>query len=153
VLNVRNWTIETLRLVRFGLVGIIATAVYSLATLLAIEALGFSPIAGSLIGVMASSWVSYFGHALYSFKVTIDHATFLWRFLAISGASLAMSTGVMWLFTDFLNVSHRLAIAILVVLIPATNYICNRFWVFRPGLSDTISGPASVLTRNSRDFP
>jgi putative flippase GtrA len=142
--------VEGLRLLRFGLVGIIATATYSIVTLVAIEAFDVSPVPASVLGVAASIGVSYFGHTLYSFRVTLDHATFVWRFLILAGASLLITTGLMWLLSDVMQGSHRLAIAVIAVLIPVFNYICNRFWVFRTamqrryGLQSQSEGPHRV---------
>jgi len=41
---------------------------------------------------------------------------------------------VTWLIADVLGLSPRIAIAVVTVLIPITNYLANRFWVFLPGL-------------------
>jgi putative flippase GtrA len=127
-------SLELGRLVRFGLVGVVATAVYSVVALLAIQGLDLSPIFGSALGCTASIAVSYYGHTLYSFRVEINHAAFLWRFLSVAAASFIIATGVMWLLTDLMDVSYLLSVGIIAVLVPITNYVCNRFWIFRPGL-------------------
>jgi hypothetical protein len=54
----------------------------------------------------------------------------------------------MWLLSDVMHASHRLAIGVMVVLIPAFNYACNRFWVFRTGLQR----PKSQLDGKSSEF-
>jgi putative flippase GtrA len=141
MLNVRGLAVEASRLLRFGLVGIIATAMYSIVTLVAIEAFGVSPVPASAFGVAASIGISYFGHALYSFRVKGNHKTFLSRFLALATTSFVMSTGLMWLLSDVMHVPHRLAIAVVAVLVPGFSYICNRLWVFRSGLSTSVRKP------------
>jgi putative flippase GtrA len=59
---------------------------------------------------------------------------FVWRFLLIAIATFSINIGVTWLLTSVLGSSHRISIAVVTVLIPITNYLCNRFWVFHPRL-------------------
>jgi putative flippase GtrA len=71
-----DWLLEIGRVARFGIVGVFATIVYVCASFLAIDVLALSPVVGSIVGQAASAAVSYFGHAMYSFRVEIDHKTF-----------------------------------------------------------------------------
>jgi putative flippase GtrA len=129
--------VEVGRILRFGVVGISATLVYIAAAMFADEWLGFTAVAGAIVGQAASTAVSYFGHLHYSFRVKSDHRVFLWRFTLISLVVLVLNTGVSWTLTDVFGTSHRIAIAVLAVLIPITTYLCNRFWVFLPGFRQT----------------
>jgi putative flippase GtrA len=131
---------EMLRLFRFGLTGVVATTVYATVSLLAIEAFGAAPVAGSILGYAAATGVSFYGHSLFSFQVRLDHGTALRRFLLLAVASFVLSTGLMWLIADNMGLSHRIAVAVIVIVIPINNYISSRFWVFREGLSPA-SGP------------
>jgi putative flippase GtrA len=126
---------EMLRLFRFGLTGVVATTVYATVSLLAIEAFGAAPIAGSILGYATAIGVSFYGHSLFSFRVGLDHGTALRRFLVLAAASFVLSTMLMWLIADIMGLSPRIAVAVIAVVIPINNYVCNRFWVFREGLS------------------
>lgn len=126
---------EMLRLFRFGLTGVVATTVYAMVSLLAIEAFGAAPVAGSVLGYAAATGVSFYGHSLFSFQVRLDHGTALRRFLVLAAASFVLSTGLMWLIADIMGLSPRIAVAVITIVIPINNYICSRFWVFREGLS------------------
>jgi putative flippase GtrA len=126
---------EILRLFRFGLTGVVATTVYATVALLAIEAFGAAPVAGSVLGYATATGVSFYGHSLFSFQVRLDHGTALRRFLVLSAASFVLSTGLMWLIADIMDFSPRIAVAVIVIVIPINTYICSRFWVFRDGLS------------------
>jgi uncharacterized membrane protein len=46
-----------------------------------------------------------------------------------------MAIVVTYKITGILGGSNRVAVAAVMVLIPLTNYFCNRFWVFLPGLT------------------
>jgi putative flippase GtrA len=71
----------------------------------------------------------------YSFRVEANHRLFLWRFSVIGIVTFGIATGLTSLLTEDLRLPHRITIAIVSVVIPATTYLCNRLWVFRPGLT------------------
>ena len=134
-MDVPDLGVEAGRILRFGLIGICATLVYALTAAMAIEILSISPIPASVLGQAVSAGVSYLGHSIFTFRVKTDHRAFLWRFMIIAGLTLAANVTVTWLLTDILELSHRVMIAVMSILIPAVNYVCNRFWVFKRGLA------------------
>lgn len=126
--------VEIARLVRFGVVGILSAAVYAVVTF-AINALALgSPIMATICGHVAAGAISYLGHLHFSFGVPPQHRTFLSRFLLVAAATFAVNIFVTWLLVDVLGLSYLVAIAVVTALIPTTNYLFNRFWVFLPGL-------------------
>lgn len=139
-------SVEFSRIARFGVVGVLATLVYMTVTFIAVELFGLAAVAASIIGQCTSTLVSYLGHAFYSFGVETDHRTYLWRFLAVAAITFALNGLVTYLLTDVVGVSYRVSIICVSVLIPLTNYICNRFWVFRSGLEaapSQVSNPSA----------
>jgi putative flippase GtrA len=132
--NIRQLTAEVARIIRFGIVGIAATLVYAGVTYLVVETGVAKPIMASVIGQLTAGFISYFGHLRFSFAVDPDHKSFVWRFLVIAAVTFAMNIGVTFLLTEVLGLSYRVSIVVVTVLIPITNYLCNRFWVFHSGL-------------------
>jgi putative flippase GtrA len=141
--------IEFSRIVRFGIVGIVATLVYAAATLLAIEILHMTAVPASIIGQLTATGVSYFGHSMFSFAVKTDHKTYFVRFLLILLLTLALNSFVTWLLTDFWRISHRISVAIVTILIPLVNYICSRYWIFVRGMQT----PPAVQISSNRAVP
>lgn len=139
------------RIIRFGVVGVAATLVYAVVSALANEVFVITPVLASIIGQTASMGVSYFGHSLFSFRVKTNHHSYLWRFLIIAAVTFALNGAVTWLIANVLKLSPRVAIATVTVLIPIVNYICNRFWVFIPGLVPASLGPVSAASETT-DF-
>ncbi len=135
------WTLELGRIIRFGFVGIAATVVYVGSSFAGIEVFGVPPVAASVLGQVLSTFVSYFGHAVFSFRVEPSHQLYLMRFLLISVLTFALNIIVTWLIADALGLSPRIAIAVVTVLIPIANYLANRFWVFLPGLRRALQTP------------
>jgi putative flippase GtrA len=134
-------TTESARLARFGLVGVLATLVYAAATFVAVEFLVLAAVSASILGQLTSTAVSYFGHLFYSFGVESDHRTYLWRFLVVGVVTFALNGLVTHLLTDVLGINYRVSIVVVAILIPLTNYACNRYWVFRSGIQALAAGP------------
>lgn len=126
-------TIELSRLLRFGAVGIFATIVYPVVTL-GVVSIGANAILATSIGHIAAGVVSYLGHLRYSFRVAPDHGFYLRRFFVAAAAMFAGNLAITWLFISVLGLSSVVSVAVVGVLIPIVNYLCSRFWVFRPGL-------------------
>jgi putative flippase GtrA len=146
-LSAKHLLIESGRFFRFGMVGIAATAVYAIVAFSSVEIAGASPVLASIIGQVAAMSVSYFGHAIYSFTVKLDHGTYLWRFLVIAAFTFGMNAFVTWLLTGVVGMPHRAVLVIVMVMIPILNYLCNRFWVFLPGLEAAHSSAAAPSRR------
>jgi putative flippase GtrA len=153
-----NWGVRHLarefgRLVRFGITGVMATVVYAAVTIILVERCGVRAIAAAIIGYLAASGVSYFGHLHFSFSVEPDHRTYFWRFLIASSLSFVLNVAITWIVTGVLGYSERISVIIASILIPTTNYLCNRFWVFLPGLrlveADAVS--RSAVVKNTSD--
>jgi len=132
--SIRHMAAEIGRIFRFGIVGVVATLVYAGVTALVVETGVGHPIVATVVGQLAAGFVSYFGHLRFSFAVNPDHQVFAWRFLVIAVITFAMNVGVTFLLTAIFGISYRISILVVTVLIPITNYLCNRFWVFHPGL-------------------
>ena len=141
-----EWLVEIGRLIRFGIVGTLAAMVYALLTF-AVDSSGLTnAVFGTIVGHVAASFVSYFGHLHFSFAVDPDHRTFLWRFFIVAAAMFIMNITITWLFTSILGFSYVLAIATVTILIPVVNYFCNRYWVFVPSLVPATLAPAASHT-------
>jgi putative flippase GtrA len=136
-MEIHGVKIEGGRIFRFSLVGICATFVYILVSTLANEIWRITPVPASILAQIASFVVSYFGHSAYSFRVEADHRAFLWRFALITGLTFVLATSATWLVADVGHLSPLVAIAVVAVLIPFVSYLCNRFWVFAPGLTSS----------------
>jgi putative flippase GtrA len=144
---------ELCRFVRFGMVGILATLVYAWMTFLGVEFLGLTAVRASIIGQVLSMAVSYLGHSMFSFGVVTDHRVYLWRFLVIAVLTFGMNGVVTWALTNAMGFDYRIVVVIVGVLIPVTNYVCNRFWVFLPGINSLRPTSQQAEPRRNSDNP
>ena len=115
-----SWS-ELQRLARFGLVGVGATLVYATVFALSVKELGVTPVVGTTIGYILSTAVSYFGHQGFSFAVSADHGDYLPRFAVLSIISYLISTGMVAVIVNVLQLPYSIAVAVPTVTIPIIN--------------------------------
>ena len=99
-----------------------------------VEIVGLPPVAASVVGQLCAIGISYFGHAVFSFKVDHDHPRHAWRFMVVAIGTFGLNISVTWFLTDMMQITYLIAFGVIVVLIPSINYTCNRFWVFKGGI-------------------
>jgi putative flippase GtrA len=87
-----------------------------------------------MIGFVAAFLVSYFGHFRFTFAASGRYRDYLLKFAVSSLASFFLSTGAVWVATAILGIDYKPALIALAIIVPACNYLVNRFWVFlQPG--------------------
>lgn len=122
---------EALRqLLMFGLVGLAATLTHYLIALGSHEALGFSLYVANLAGYVSAVGVSYFGHGLLTFRVTLCRSVFR-RFVVVSIATFLASEVLLAGLESILKLPHRVSLAVVVLTIPAISFLLNKLWVYR----------------------
>jgi putative flippase GtrA len=122
------------RIARFGVTGLVSALTYALFTLV-LEKTGLvGPIVATAIGYAFAATISYLGHLHFSFAVEPNHRVYLVRFALTVVVTFAIAMACTWLFTRYWSYSFYAAIAAATVLIPIISYLCQRLWVFLPGL-------------------
>lgn len=114
----------------FGVVGVAATLTHYLIALSAHEVAGISVYISNLLGYVTAMAVSYFGHGLLTFRVTLTRAT-LQRFVIASVSTFLFSEALLWALETGTSLSSRLTLSIVVVSVPVVSFLLNKLWVYR----------------------
>jgi putative flippase GtrA len=117
------------RLARFVGIGGLATAVHVAVALACRGLLGLPDLTANLGGVLTAMMVSYFGHLHVTFGVAPAHTTQVPRFLLTSTSALIVSSASVAVVTGA-GGSFLLAMALVVVAVPAASYALFHLWVF-----------------------
>ncbi|MEW6437631.1 MAG: GtrA family protein [Pseudomonadota bacterium] len=132
------------RLLRFALVGSLATATYLVVSLgLSNPRFHLAPWAASLAGFAISFAVSYFGHLFFTYRAEPDHVFYGPRFaLATLALILIFSALSQVLATDF-NLGRLWSNLLVAALFPPCSFLLHTFWSFaaRKGERSEILGP------------
>lgn len=121
---------EAGRILRFGLVGLAATATHA-GVALGVLALSTPALIANLAGFLAAFVVSFAGHAGWTFRLASGRKRAAARFFLVSGASFLFSGVTL----ASLQASGRMPawtnLLIAVAVVPACNFLAARFWAFR----------------------
>ncbi|MEL6765657.1 MAG: GtrA family protein [Pseudomonadota bacterium] len=121
---------EFWRIFRFGIVGVAATITHALGVFAFVELAGLSPSLANPVAFVIAVPVSYFGHYFFTYGASSAHGETMLRFIAVSGTSFAVSQ-VIVMGMEALGGPYEIAVAIFVVLVPATNFVLFNLLVFR----------------------
>ena len=117
--------------VRYALVGILGTAIHFGVLAALVEWFSFDPVLASGIGFVVTLIVSYGLNFAWTFSSTARHRTALPRYVVVSVFGLGLNTLVMHLAVRVFGLWYIAGQALVVLLVPATNFVLNRSWAFR----------------------
>jgi putative flippase GtrA len=119
------------RLIRYGLVGIGVSLLYTMLTVLFHKSgLIGDPTLASAAAALISIPLSFLAHRHTTYADVARHPAQAWRFAAIGISSFIIATGAMKL-VDLNHWSFWIGLTLTWFLIPAANYIINALWIFR----------------------
>lgn len=116
---------------RFVLVGLCATLVYFVVTVIAArKPLSLTPTDANIAGFIVSLTVSYLGHHGFTYQRSGDHVFFLARFVAASLALACLGSVATWWLASVLEIKQPIVAAIVAILYASASYILNSAWSF-----------------------
>jgi len=121
---------------RFGVIGLLATAIHITVAYFAERLGSLSPQLANLSGFSAAFLVSYFGHMQYTFQPQGSSDRYFRRFLILSIISFLISSYLVFALTVELGVDFLWVLASVAVIVPSINFIVAKFWAFTEMASD-----------------
>ena len=118
------------QIIRFGFVGVTATAVHYLVAL-AVASVA-TPFLANFAGYCSAVGVSYFGHHRFTFDISKDkaaHGRRIPRFIITSLSALLLSQAVLAV-AVFAGFSEPVSLAFAVLIVPPYMFVLSRIWVF-----------------------
>jgi len=115
---------------RFGTVGLWATAVYASAAAI-LHAIGATPSLANALGYAIAMAVSFLGHFYWTFGKNTGHGRALLRFIAVSACGFLLSAIIMHAVTGTLGAPFWVALAAIIAVVPGISWVLGRYWAFR----------------------
>jgi putative flippase GtrA len=129
------------QLLRFGVVGLLATVVHLSVYAILAKFLALEPQPANLAAFVMAVPVSFAGQAAWTFHEQVDGQGLtvarLTRFCFASLTGLALNSLFVHIVTITFNASSLAALPLMAVVTPALLFALNRFWVFGPLSSAT----------------
>ncbi len=117
------------QVITFGFVGVAATATHYVVALLLTDFTTVGVLLANIFGYCAAVSISIFGHSAFTYRKKIT-ATVVRRFVVVSLSALAASEAVLYILVSCFDVHHRIALAVVVAIIPVVSFFLNKFWVY-----------------------
>ncbi|WP_416339278.1 GtrA family protein [Paenibacillus macerans] len=119
-----------LSFLKYGIVGIIGTAVHTLVLTLCVEILKVIPVLSTVIGFLASLVISYKLNSIWTFSNHSKHKMDFIKYAAICSFGLLINMAIMFVTVNLLNASYLIGQLVSVIVVPIFNFLFSRYWVF-----------------------
>ena len=121
--------------IRFGLVGIGATATHFAVMVLCVEALSLDPVLATVPSFALAFLVSYVFNRRWTFGASGKHVDLVARYFLVALGGLGLNALIMHLAVDRFGWSYLIGFALSVLLVPPVSFLSTRALVFRSSAS------------------
>ena len=130
----RKLWLETLRVWRFLVVGLVATFSHLSVALLLMSFLELNALLANVLAFVTAFSLSFSGNYFWTFRhnesgPSIRSAMF--QFLVVSASAFVINSTALFALITLVGVEEHLAVLLSAILVPAYTFIMSRFWVFR----------------------
>ncbi len=116
---------------RYGLVGIVASAVHFAIGVFLHEKMGLVPLVAHAFGFFGGLFTAYTGHYYYSFKDSQKHSKRFPKFVITALVSLLLHQSGVYILVNRFQLDYSFqALPILLVSVPLVSFLMSKFWVF-----------------------
>jgi putative flippase GtrA len=119
------------RVVRYGVAGLVATAIYFGAVVLLVEGVGVAPVPAAVLATMIVIVSSYTINRVFVFDTNRAHRSAFARFVVASLLGIALNAGLMHFATRVLAWPYIAGAVLATAVVPPLNFVVNYFWAFR----------------------
>jgi len=119
------------KMVKYGLVGLLGTALHFGALLVLVEALRMHPVPASAAGFILVVIVSYLLNRKWTFQATASGWKPLLKYLIVSASGLLINISILYVTVDLLQWHYLIGQSLVVVAVPLSNFAFNYYWTFQ----------------------
>jgi putative flippase GtrA len=136
---------------RFAVVGLVATLVHVAVVVVLVEAAGSAPLLANAIAFALALAVSYAGNHQWTFRARGNHRRHFPRFATTAGLGLLLNQTIMYVMIEGLGQDYRVALALVVLVVPLLSFLLNRLWSF--SAEDSTRTMAAAKRRSQEPRP
>lgn len=119
-------------MLRYGLVGVLASVVHASISLVLHEVLGMTPLWSHASGWFGGLFTAYWGHYHFSFKDDGAHKKRFPKFVITALIGFILHQGGVYLLVNQLQLDYSTqALPGLMISVPMVTFLLSKFWVFR----------------------
>ena len=119
-------------IIRYGVVGVIGTITHVGITIILVELLHISPTVSTSIAFSCVLLISYILNRHWTFEKTDGkHLSDFIKYSSVSLLGLSLNAGIMHYTVSALQNWYIYGLAAAALIVPVTNFILNKYWVFK----------------------
>lgn len=127
---------------KYGIIGVLATAVNTIATIFFVQVVGLSPTGAVIAAFPIAFAVSYALNQRWTFASSASHLAQVPRYLVGQLLGLALNAALMFVINEQLGLHYWLGLACSVAFVPPVVFAFQKYWTFRtsrlhPGQAET----------------
>lgn len=123
-------TLPVDEILRFGVVGILATLVHLGVLTAGVEQAGVSPVLMNGIAFCLAVGVTYFGQSIWVFRNRERSTAQFMRFGVSVLAGLFGNMAIMAVAVKLMHQHYVVGFTAALIIVPAATFVLNKFWVF-----------------------
>ncbi len=128
--DIPRWLAFVKKVIKFGVVGLTATAVHAAVVIILVERHNLDPKVATALAFATAFLVSYVGSKQWVFVANKADRLLLLRFLSVALISFFLSLSGMYWVVDILNKDYLWGVFISCVLVPMVTFLMHNNWTF-----------------------
>jgi putative flippase GtrA len=122
---------EADRILRFGVVGLTATAVHVTVFFVLTDGFAVDPTLATAVAFLGAMVVSYLANRRWTFRFRGAHRRTFGRYATVAVVGAALNALIMRVATTNLGWHKNAGLLAVLAVVPAFSYLGNRYWSFR----------------------
>ena len=119
-----------LQILKFGFVGLVATAIHTAMLLFLVEKLGMEPVLASVPAFLTALIISFVMNHRWTFMANGSYKRFFLRYAAVSVAGLILNIAIMYATVSMMHQSYIIGLGGVIILVPLFSFFLQRYWTF-----------------------
>jgi putative flippase GtrA len=123
---------QLVKLFSYGLVGVIGTLIHFSVLILLVELFQLDPVLSSSIGFIVTVIVSFYLNRRFTFRSKLSKTTVTFiKYTLVSCSGFILNSVIMYISVHILLFHYSIGQAIVVVVLPISNFLLNNYWTFK----------------------
>ena len=122
---------ELFMLVRFGIVGVVATLVHMAVAAFLVHSETANVYLANLVAYLTAFIVAFSGHFFWTFNNGGPLGQAIWRYFVISASAFGVNNLVLLTLVQSGLVSKVSSVIVAAAIVPVLSFFASRFWGFR----------------------
>lgn len=129
-----------MQMVKFGVVGLTATAIHTVVLLFLVEKLEVGPVLASVPAFLTALVISFLINHHWTFLAKGTYSRYFSRYAVVSAAGLILNIAIMYGTVSLMHKPYIVGLGMVIVLVPLFSFLLQRCWTFGRSLGERTHG-------------